>query len=241
MHPRPIRSTILLYIADRPPSQPVVWGRKIATDLSRAKLGRLSPNTVYKVLEDFRGKGLVEYASSEQSTPNNPVEASVTTMSETEAKRQQVIRQFQRAGLTQPEIEELEIRRARRGGLARIKPREIKSLIQARRSTGLSPPDPRARWYRLTSYGQKIAELLKQRDLLTKWWPTRGSPTDNPDFVQKLHAIGLEPEHIDTARRARILRTVEGEPENRPQKYAFLFEGPPNQAFKVRRHRYELM
>lgn len=219
--PRPIWSTILLYLADRPPSQPIVWGRKISADLRRAKLRRLSPHTVYKVLEEFRKQGLVEYANPEPSTPTNPTEAAATTMSETEAKRQEVIRRLQRKGWTDAEIEDLEIRRAKRGGLARIKPREIKSLNQLRRSTGLSPPDPRARGYRLTPPGRKIAELLKQDDLLTQWWLCRDSPTENTEFVQTLRARGFEPEHLKTAERAGVLTREQGIPGAVPQRYAY--------------------
>jgi len=219
--PRPIWSTILLYLADRPPSQPIVWGRKIAADLRRAKLGRLSPHTVYKVLEEFRKQGLVEYASPEPSTPTNPTEAAATTMSETEAKRQEVIRRLRRDGWTLAEVEDLEIRRAKRGGLARIKPREIKSLSQLRRSTGLSPPDPRARGYQLTPPGRKIAELLKQHDLLTQWWLCRDSPTDNTEFVQNLRARGFEPEDLKAAEAAGVLTREQGIPESVPKRYGY--------------------
>lgn len=219
--PRPIWSTILLYLANLPPEQPVAWGRETAADLRRTKLGKLSPNTVYKALEKFRLQGLVELVNPQPPVPTNPSSASVTTMSRTELKRQEVIKRLQRAGWPPDEIQELEKRRAKQGGLTKLKPSKLRALIQLRKSTGFRAPDPRAIGYRLTTTGRKIAELLKQHDLLTQWWLCRDSPTDNTEFVQTLRARGFEPEDIKTAEEAGVLTREQGIAESVPQRYGY--------------------
>lgn len=252
----PNRSTILLYLASLPPDQPVAWGHRIAAALRDRKLAKLSPNTVYQVLEDFRTEKLVELVNPPQPQPESPMEAMVDTASTDEERRKlKVTNRLRRAGYTEGELREvderyrqlhereelakrLHERRRKRlfHGLAGLWPREVDWLVKEKRRTGFKPPDPRAKGYRLTPDGRKVAELLKQKGLLTEWWTCDDSPTDNPIFLSKLRGAGFEPFHIALARKARVLEKVEGEPAVRRERYDYTLVPPGAFAQALRPH-----
>ena len=238
---RPIRSTILLYLARLPPGQ-VTWSRQVANEMQRRKLAKLSPHTASKVLGEFSNCGLVESVDVPPLAPTNPTSASVITMSWSELERQRKVKRLLRGGYSPEEIHELEQKTEH--GLGDLNWKMIDQLVWDRKSFGLTPPDPRAKCYRLTSEGLKIAELLKQDDLLTRWWPRcRTSPTDNSEFSRELRARGFEPRHLDDAKKCGLLRIDEGEPELRPMKLGYLFQTLPSQALQstiTRRCRYRL-
>jgi hypothetical protein len=236
----------LLYLASLPPDQPVAWGRRIAAELRMKKLGRLSPSTVYDVLDDFRREKLVEEVKPKEPPPGSPTEALVDTASTDEERRKlKVTEQLLRAGYIEDELNQMDERFRKRHeeeelekkleerhrkrefhGLAGLWPREVKWLAETKRRTGFRPPDPRANGYRLIAYGRKIAELLKQKDLLTEWWSCRDSPTDNANFLAKLHARGFDQNDIKAAKNIGVLVQLDKQAEEHPGTFTYGFQGP---------------
>ncbi len=216
----PIRSAILLYLASLPPDQPVAWGQRIAAELRARKLATLSPNTVYPILKDFVSEGLVEKVSSDTPPPTTPTEALVSSAStDADRKRLETSRRLFRAGYTEGDLRELEERHRKRGGLAGLKPREVRGLVDTKKRTGFKTPDPRAIGYRLLQFGREVAELLKDPALLAVWWTCVEDPTDNELFVSELEKRGLGPAHVEAAERAGLLEKEEGEPAVRQERY----------------------
>jgi hypothetical protein len=219
------------------------------------KLGRISPNTVYDVLDDFRRAKLAEEVSQKKQAPASPMEALVDTASTDEERRMlKVAEQLLRAGYVESELkqmderfrvrherEELEKqlderhRKRKFHGLAGLWPREVKWFAETKRRTGFRPPDPRARGYRLLTYGRKIAELLKQKDLLTEWWPCRNAPTDNANFLAKLHARGFALNDIETAKKVGAIVQLDRQPEEHPGSFTYGFQTRPTVAQAITR------
>lgn len=266
----PIRSTILLYLASLPQGQ-VAWGQRIAAELRAKKLPNLSPNTVYSALEDFRSKLLVELVNPRKSHPATPTEALVNSAyTDEDRKRLEISRRLLRAGYTQGDLKQLDQERKmlhelerkdekkhmkrQFSGLAGLRPHEVKWLVEEKKRTGFRPPDPRAKLYLLTTTGRKVAELMKQKDLLTEWWSCRESPTENPQFLAKLRARGFEPSHVDAAVRTGMLSPQWKQPEEHPGSFTYSIETSAGiaqafaphiigqgQAIGQRRCRYQLM
>ncbi len=239
-------------MAGRPRDQPVVWGHSIAKEFAKSKIGEVSPNTVYEALEAFREEGMAEPADrpASEKPPLSPIEALAPgVLDEKEMKLQKNVKRLLRAGYTEVELDRLETNlqkkhsRRRHSGIAGLRPREIKALIAAKAREGFAPPDPRTKGYHITDKGRRVAALLKEEFLTTRWNDCIKSPLDDAKFLSELGRHGFEAHHVVAAVNVRAIRIVPLEPEKHPAKYQLgrtYYKGTQTRDIERRSFRYDI-